>query len=194
MTFTGVTISDANQYEFDLAGLQLDAEDLWLSYDNTNSAVLMGGTFDLPQLNTTISLSQQKGQYFSVAPGPQVSFVGQIQVSSIPIYGDWSLSDVNIDVNTTGGNWVVSGVAKIIGPAEITGSADVSLDVTFAVSEQNGLQATVTLESNPASFQLYGADVQITKATFVTNQSSGNAERVEPAANLGGVGHAALRR
>ena len=131
VTFTGVVVTDPNQYQFNLAGFQLDAENLWLSYDNTSLTVLMGGTFELPQLNnTTISLSQEAGQYLSIAPAPQVGFVGQIDVASIPIYGPWSLSNVIIDVNAVDEDWDVSGRAQITGPNSV--SLAVTIDVNAA--------------------------------------------------------------
>ncbi|MCA9264247.1 MAG: hypothetical protein KDA60_10385, partial [Planctomycetales bacterium] len=184
--FTGITISDANA-EFELGNFKMKASELRLEYEHssTDPVVRIGGLFELPQLGATADIRISEGKYFEVKPGigdndTEINFVGQLTVDDVEINSDWKLSDIELDIAKEGGDFQVTGSAKV------RGVDDVQLSAAVEFANENGAKFARFGLTQDTPFKVHGMILNEFKGEFVSDRNTSDGNEWDPQLEVSG--------
>ncbi|MBI1314468.1 hypothetical protein GC176_24510 [bacterium] len=193
VSFTGVDFVPQGAYSLELNGFQLEASNLSLRYDNAASVALLGGNFELPQFNVTVDLTpgpelplnDRNGFRISKgSSGPEVDFIGQIRRdTSIPLFSDWSLENLTININTTVEGFEINGSTVVNAPDFDVN--DAKFPTSLSITAAEGVRLTATAGEG-TDFRLSLLNVDVSKIEFVSDRNPGNGADFDPELRIAG--------
>ena len=183
---TGGTLTLPGERTFNALGLlEIQTQDAQLKLDSTQRTLALGGTFVVPSLNNaTIDLSGDE-QHITIQDteqGLQFAANADFSVNSIPIFGDFKLEEINVNVDKS----FEDSVGSVTGQAKLYTSASKSLELALDFEEGRLKELKATSLEGP-DFTWLGAEVDIRQITFTPDIDTDNDDDWEPQLDLQGT-------
>ncbi|WP_162052193.1 CARDB domain-containing protein [Gloeothece verrucosa] len=161
--------------------LEIQTKDVEFVYDRDNKEAKLQGLFTLPSFNNfQFDLTGKNHITLRDNNGLQLAMAADVEIDELPIYGDWKLRDITIDVKKTFEDDV-----RFVSKAKlITSSETINLDLTFA----NGRLDKATAKSGVGNdFSFLGMTFDLRNLTFLADINRENDDNWEPEFAVQGV-------
>ena len=193
-----ITIANPN-LEFEVGFVQVRAEELIIEYNQLASELRVGGRFTLPQLNAVVDLRIEDGNYFRIrarnrtnalgqdgsilsatSDNAEVTFLGSMTIDEVAINRDWSLKEIQLQLEASDEKWNVTGVGKIVGPKDVRLHAELEF---LNEADVKYLRATLAAESE---LKVHGITIRNPVGTFVSDRDRMNGDQWDPQIEVAG--------
>ena len=178
MSWRGGSLKLPKQSKFTALGLlEIQTLDAAVNFNFNQQEIVLSGTFVVPSLNNTI-LNLSNGKHITIkntSQGLQFAADAQLSVAQIPIFADFKLQDLQVNVNKTFNNSSNS----VTGSAKLYTSASNYLDLALAF-EQGRLKEISASSPVGRDFTWLGTQVDIRNVKLIPDLNRNNTEAWEP--------------
>ncbi|AFY58915.1 Ca2+-binding protein, RTX toxin [Rivularia sp. PCC 7116] len=179
VSITGGSVKLPGENTLNILGLlEIKANDAEVQFDFDNQEATLQGTFSIPSLkDATFELNG--GNYIKIKKtdaGLDFSMVADINASNIPLFGEWEIENINLNINTPNDSFVVNALLK-------TPGTPIELELAF----NEGKLTQITGSSGVGTdFNFLGAAIDIQTVNVIVDRNTGDNEPWDPEFSLQG--------